>query len=450
MEDPDAAYSMQRWMPKMLQASNIVEMTLSTNNAVVYRFKDTSHQMEASVLFETEYQLTHNQDYTIHFKAIPPYLGYSYSMQALWSITLAVILIIFCLMRGVAWLKEQLEGSEMLEERGRMILAGRVEQYAKGDKKEWPYTASEALDVLIEELQDARQERSRFDTFIRTQTFLDKLTGTANRVLFDSKLESALLESGARGAVLLLKSETISLAVAIELPLLIVDIQRGGPSTGLPTKTEAADLNIAMFGRHGEAPLPIVASYSPAQCFHAAIEATRIALKYRTPVILLSDGYLANGSEPWLLPDVDTLPDISVPFQTEFNGTDDEGNPIFLPYLRDDDTLARPWAIPGTPGLMHRVGGLEKADKTGNVNYTPENHQLMGDLRQAKIDRIADDYPETEVHGDADADICLLTWGSTYAAAHAAWQRQRRAGHKLASEYKNHYGAHPFAMHSCC
>ncbi|EPC1318697.1 RNase E specificity factor CsrD [Vibrio alginolyticus] len=205
MEDPDAAYSMQRWMPKMLQASNIVEMTLSTNNAVVYRFKDTSHQMEASVLFEAEYQLTHNQDYTIHFKAIPPYLGYSYSMQALWSITLAVILIIFCLMRGVAWLKEQLEGSEMLEERGRMILAGRVEQYAKGDKKEWPYTASEALDVLIEELQDARQERSRFDTFIRTQTFLDKLTGTANRVLFDSKLESALLESGARGAVLLVR-----------------------------------------------------------------------------------------------------------------------------------------------------------------------------------------------------------------------------------------------------
>ena len=240
-----------------------------------------------------------------------------------------------------------------------------------------------------------------------------------------------------------LKSETISLAVAIELPLLIVDIQRGGPSTGLPTKTEAADLNIAMFGRHGEAPLPIVASYSPAQCFHAAIEATRIALKYRTPVILLSDGYLANGSEPWLLPDVDTLPDISVPFQTEFNGTDDEGNPIFLPYLRDDDTLARPWAIPGTPGLMHRVGGLEKADKTGNVNYTPENHQLMGDLRQAKIDRIADDYPETEVHGDADADICLLTWGSTYAAAHAAWQRQRRAGHKLAWIHLEHLNPLP-------
>ncbi|WP_423839915.1 RNase E specificity factor CsrD [Vibrio mytili] len=205
MVDPDAAYSMQRWMPKMLQASNIVEMTLSTDNAVVYRFKDTSHKLDASLLFEKEYPLAHNQDYVIHFKALPPYLGYSYSLHALWSITLAVILIIFCLMRGVAWLKEQLLGSEMLEERGRMILAGRVEQYAKGDEKEWPYTASEALDVLIEELQDARQERSRFDTFIRTQTFLDKLTGTANRVLFDSKLESALLESGSRGAVLLVR-----------------------------------------------------------------------------------------------------------------------------------------------------------------------------------------------------------------------------------------------------
>lgn len=205
MEDPDAAYSMQRWMPKMLQASNIVEMTLSTNNAVVYRFKDTSHKIDKSILIEQEFQLAHNQDYVIYFKALPPYLGYGYSMQALWSITLAVVLIIFCLMRGVAWLKEQLEGSEMLEERGRMILAGRVEQYAKGDEREWPYTASEALDVLIEELQDARQERSRFDTFIRTQTFLDKLTGTANRVLFDSKLESALLESGASGAVLLIR-----------------------------------------------------------------------------------------------------------------------------------------------------------------------------------------------------------------------------------------------------
>jgi 2-oxoglutarate ferredoxin oxidoreductase subunit alpha len=229
-----------------------------------------------------------------------------------------------------------------------------------------------------------------------------------------------------------LKSETVSLAISIELPLLVIDIQRGGPSTGLPTKTEAADLNIAMFGRHGEAPLPIVASYSPAQCFDAAIEAARIALKYRTPVILLSDGYLANGSEPWRIPDIDSLPDISVPFQTEHNGVDADGNPVYLPYLRDPDTLARPWAIPGTPGLMHRVGGLEKADRTGNVDYTPENHALMGQLRAAKIERIADDYPELEIVGDADAEVCVLGWGSTWAAIHAAVQRQRRDGSKVA------------------
>lgn len=245
------------------------------------------------------------------------------------------------------------------------------------------------------------------------------------------------------GPGLALKSETISLAISIELPMVIIDIQRGGPSTGLPTKTEASDLNMALYGRHGEAPLPVVASYSPAQCFHAAIEAVRIALKYRTPVILLSDGYLANGSEPWLLPDPATLPDISVPFTTEFNGTDADGNPIYLPYLRDPDTLARPWAIPGTPGLMHRVGGLEKEDKTGNVNYTPENHQLMGDLRQAKLDRIADDYPETEIIGDEDAEICMLGWGSTWAAIHAAVQRQRRAGNKLAWIHLEHLNPLP-------
>ena len=240
-----------------------------------------------------------------------------------------------------------------------------------------------------------------------------------------------------------LKSETISLAIAIELPMVIIDIQRGGPSTGLPTKTEASDLNMALYGRHGEAPMPVVASYSPAQCFHAAIEAARIALKYRTPVILLSDGYLANGSEPWQIPDVATLPDISVQFTTEFNGTDDDGNPVYLPYLRDPDTLARPWAIPGTPGLMHRVGGLEKEDKTGNVNYTSENHQLMGDLRQAKLERIAGDYPETEILGDEDAEICMLGWGSTWAAIHAAVERQRRDGKKLAWIHLEHLNPLP-------
>ncbi|WP_373958798.1 RNase E specificity factor CsrD [Vibrio gigantis] len=205
MEDPDAAYSMQRWMPKMLQASNIVEMKLSNKSGIVYRFKDTSPQIDPNRLYEKSFILERNEGYRIEFKALPPYIGYNYSMEAMWSITLAVALVLFCLARGVRWLKEQLMGSEILEERGRMILAGQVEPHAKGDEREWPYTASEALDVLIEELQDARQERSRFDTFIRTHTFLDKLTGTANRVLFDNKLESALHESGARGGVLLIR-----------------------------------------------------------------------------------------------------------------------------------------------------------------------------------------------------------------------------------------------------
>ncbi|WP_428775075.1 RNase E specificity factor CsrD [Vibrio sp.] len=205
LEDPDAAYSMQQWMPKMLQASNIIEMSLSSDAGVIYRFKDTSKHIDPGRLYEVEYPLDHNQGYSMSLTAVPPYLGYSYSIEALWSITLAVALIIFCLRQGVKWLKQQLLGSELLEERGRMILAGRVEQFAKGDSREWPYTASEALDVLIEELQDARQERSRFDTFIRSQTFLDQLTGAANRVLFDNKLESALTESGAQGGVLLLR-----------------------------------------------------------------------------------------------------------------------------------------------------------------------------------------------------------------------------------------------------
>ncbi len=207
LEDPDAAYMMQRWMPKMLQASNIIEMQLSSESGVVYRYKNTSPNIEQTVFYEKSYPLERNQSYTISFKALPPYLSVKYSLEAMWSVTLAFGLIIFCLVRSVKWLKEQLIGSELLEERGRMILAGRVEAYAKGDHREWPYTASEALDILIDELQDARQERSRFDTFIRTQTFLDQLTGSANRVLFDSKLESALHESGAHGGVLLFRIE---------------------------------------------------------------------------------------------------------------------------------------------------------------------------------------------------------------------------------------------------
>ncbi|MFT3853837.1 MAG: 2-oxoacid:acceptor oxidoreductase subunit alpha [Ilumatobacteraceae bacterium] len=240
-----------------------------------------------------------------------------------------------------------------------------------------------------------------------------------------------------------LKSETISLAVSLELPMLIIDIQRGGPSTGLPTKTEAADLNIALFGRHGEAPLPIVATSSPSNCFFAAIEAARIALRYRTPVILLSDGYIANGAEPWKLPDVADLPDISVPFATEKNHVADDGTEEFWPYLRDPETLARPWAIPGTPGLMHRIGGIEKEDGTGNINYTPENHSKMVHLRAAKIAGIADDIPEVTVTGDEDAELCVLGWGSTWAAIDAAVQRTRRAGTKVAWVHLTHLNPLP-------
>ena len=240
-----------------------------------------------------------------------------------------------------------------------------------------------------------------------------------------------------------LKSETMSLAVSLELPLLLVDIQRGGPSTGLPTKTEAADLNIAMYGRHAEAPLPIVAAYSPANCFDAAIEAARIALKYRTPVILLSDGYIANGSEPWRLPDPSTLPDISVPFATEKNHVNDDGTEEYWPYLRDPETLARPWAIPGTPGLMHRVGGIEKEDGRGDISYTPDNHSKMVHLRAAKIAGIADDIPPATVVGDADAKVVLLGWGSTWAAIDAAVQRQRRGGTKVAWIHLTHLNPLP-------
>ena len=240
-----------------------------------------------------------------------------------------------------------------------------------------------------------------------------------------------------------LKSEATSLAVSLELPLILIDIQRGGPSTGLPTKTEAADLNIALYGRHGEAPLPVIASYSPAHCFFAAIEAARIALKYRTPVILLSDGYLANGSEPWRLPDVTTLPDISVPFATEHNHVSADGTPEYWPYVRDPDTLARPWAIPGTPGLMHRVGGLEKEDGSGNINYTPENHEKMVHLRAAKVAGIAADIPLAEVVGDPDAMVCMLGWGSTWAAIDAAVQRTRRRGAKLAWIHLTHLNPLP-------
>lgn len=246
------------------------------------------------------------------------------------------------------------------------------------------------------------------------------------------------------GPGIALKSETMGLAVSLELPLLIIDVQRGGPSTGLPTKTEQSDLMQAMYGRHGESPIPIVAAYTPAGCFHAAIEAARIALKYRTPVLLLSDGYLANGSEPWLLPSIDSLPDISVELATEPNHTGSDGEPEFWPYLRDPVTLARPWAIPGTPGLEHRIGGIEKADGTGNISYDPENHERMVHLRADKVAGIAHDIAPVAVTGDVDdAELLVVGWGSTWGAIDGAMNRCRRRGHRVAHAHLTHLNPFP-------
>src|SRR5688500_2231068 len=240
-----------------------------------------------------------------------------------------------------------------------------------------------------------------------------------------------------------LKSETIGLAVALELPLLVIDVQRGGPSTGLPTKTEQADLLQAMFGRNGEAPLPVVAPQSPGDCFDAAVEAVRLAITYRTPVIILSDGYLANGSEPWRIPSLDELPAIDPGFATEKNyGSGDDAE--FWPYLRDDATLARPWAIPGTPGLEHRIGGLEKGDGHGNISYDPANHDFMVRTRQAKVDRIADSLPPLEVDDpDGQAKVLVLGWGSTYGPIGAGVRRVRRAGYRVAQAHLRHLNPFP-------
>jgi 2-oxoglutarate ferredoxin oxidoreductase subunit alpha len=235
-----------------------------------------------------------------------------------------------------------------------------------------------------------------------------------------------------------LKSETIGLGVMLELPLLVIDVQRGGPSTGLPTKTEQADLLQAMFGRNGEAPLPIIAPRSPADCFDAALEAARMAITYRTPVILLSDGYVANGSEPWLLPDVAELAPIEPGFASP------SGDEPFQPYARDDDTLARPWAIPGVSGLEHRIGGLEKADITGDISYDPDNHDAMVRLRQAKIDRIASDIGPTEVDDpDGDARVLVIGWGSSYGPIGAACKGVRRRGIPVAQAHLRHLNPFP-------
>ena len=243
-----------------------------------------------------------------------------------------------------------------------------------------------------------------------------------------------------------LKSETIGLAVSLELPLLVVAIQRGGPSTGLPTKTEQADLLQAMYGRNGEAPVPIVAPKTPADCFDAALDAARIALTYRTPVFLLSDGYLANGSEPWRIPDLDELPDLRVQFASGPNHQLADGTEVFWPYKRDEQTLARPWAVPGTPGLEHRIGGIEKQDGTGNISYDPANHDFMVRTRQAKIDGI--EVPDVEVDDPAGetgegANTLVLGWGSTYGPITAAVRRVRGAGERIAQAHLRHLNPFP-------
>ena len=243
-----------------------------------------------------------------------------------------------------------------------------------------------------------------------------------------SSFTGKLAVTGTSGPGLALKSETISLAVATELPMIIIDVQRGGPSTGLPTKPEQSDLLFALYGRHGESPLPVIAIKTPSHAFDAALEASRIALKYMTPVILLSDNYIATGSEPWRLPDINEINEIDTNLTKSVNT-----NEGFYPYLRDMETFGRPWAIPGIPGLEHRIGGLEKEEGTGNVSYETENHQYMTDMRAWKIANIANDIPPLEVEGEKKSDVLVLGWGSTYGSITQAVRRLNDDGVKVAS-----------------
>ncbi len=269
------------------------------------------------------------------------------------------------------------------------------------------------------------QTLSGFKQFgVKTFQAEDEIAGVASAI--GASYAGNLGVTATSGPGVALKTEALGLAVMVELPLVLVNVQRGGPSTGLPTKTEQADLLQAMYGRNGEAPIPIVAATTPGDCFYATYEACRIALKYMTPVIVLSDGYLANGSEPWLIPDVKQLPEIEVNFSTEKNSENH-----FLPYLRNQETLARAWAIPGTPDLEHRVGGLEKENITGNVSYDPDNHAEMVKLRAEKVQRIAQELPPLEVYGAQEGDLLLLGWGSTYGACRAATERLQGKSHSV-------------------
>jgi 2-oxoglutarate ferredoxin oxidoreductase subunit alpha len=294
------------------------------------------------------------------------------------------------------------------------------------------YPITPASDILHE-----LSKHKRFG--VRTFQAEDEIAGVG--AALGAAFGGSLGVTTTSGPGMALKGETVGLAVAVELPLLIIDVQRAGPSTGLPTKTEQADLLQALYGRNGEAPVPVVAPRSPSDCFDAVIEAARIAVKYRTPVIMLSDGYLANGSEPWRIPEVESLPTIDPAFAEPDDAAESEP---FQPFKRDPETLARPWAVPGTAGLEHRIGGLEKADGSGNISYDANNHDLMVRLRQAKIDGIAGDIPPLSVDDPTgQAKVLVLGWGSTYGAITAAVRRVRKAGGEIAQTHLRHLNPFP-------
>ncbi|UGQ14677.1 2-oxoacid:acceptor oxidoreductase subunit alpha [Yinghuangia sp. ASG 101] len=311
---------------------------------------------------------------------------------------------------------------------------------AAGRRSELPvylgsYPITPASDILHE-----LAKHKNFD--VRTFQAEDEIAGIG--AALGAAFGGALAITTTSGPGVALKSEAIGLAVSLELPLVIVDVQRGGPSTGLPTKTEQSDLLQAMFGRNGEAPVPIVAPRTAGDCFDAAIEGARIALKYRTPVFVLSDGYLANGSEPWRIPAVDDLPDLRVEFATEPNQEMEDGTKVFWPYKRDPETLARPWAVPGTAGLEHRIGGIEKADGIGSISYDPANHDFMVRTRQAKVDGIANDIEPLQVDDPSgEAKVLVVGWGSTYGPIAAGVRRVRASGGKVAQAHFRHLNPFP-------
>ncbi len=285
---------------------------------------------------------------------------------------------------------------------------------------------------------DILHELARHKHFgVRTFQAEDEIAGVGSAI--GAAFAGSLAVTGSSGPGIALKSEGISMAFMMELPLIVVNVQRAGPSTGMPTKPEQSDLLFSLYGRHGESPIPVLAIASPSDAFDLTIEAARIAIKYMTPVLLLSDNQVANGSEPWMLPDVSSLAPIDVEFAKHPNGR----NGTFLPYMRDIDTFARPWALPGTPGLEHRIGGLEKEAITGNVSYDPANHQLMTDSRAWKVANIVSDIPDLEVAGDEDADILVLGWGSTFGSIRAAARRVRLEGGKVATLHLRHLNPMP-------